>query len=132
MMKQFYTAGLILTIVVTLLFSSCATILGGKKNQLVVEDGQPPSAEVWLDGQKIGDTPLNTKLDKFLIQDGSLLEIKKEGYVTLPIILNREIHPWYTLADILTGGIWFGIDLGSGNLYRPSNNKLSYELESNN
>jgi len=45
-MKQYYTAGLILTIAVTLIFSSCATILGGKKNQLIVEDGQPPTAEV--------------------------------------------------------------------------------------
>jgi len=71
---------------------------------------------------------VNTKLDKFLIQDGSLLEIKKDGYVTKSVVLSREIHPWYTLADILTGGIWFGIDLGTGNLYRPANNKLSYEL----
>jgi len=127
-MKQYYTAGLIFTIAFTLIFSSCATILGGKKNQLIVEDGQPPTAEVWLDGQKIGNTPVNTKLDKFLIQDGSLLEIKKDGYVTKSVVLSREIHPWYTLADILTGGIWFGIDLGTGNLYRPANNKLSYEL----
>lgn len=131
-MKQFYFPFLIIAFAITTILSGCATILGGKKNHLRVEDGQPPSAEVWLDGQKIGDTPLNTKLDKFLIQDGSVLEIKKEGYVTKPIILNREIHPWYTLADILTGGIWFGIDLGSGNLYRPSNNKLSYELENEN
>jgi len=131
-MKHFYNKGFTLSIALMLVLSGCATILGGKKNQLLVEDGQPPSAEVWLDGQKIGETPFNAKLDKFLIQDGSLLEIKKEGFVTKPIILNREIHPWYTLADILTGGIWFGIDLGSGNLYRPSNNKLSYELESKN
>lgn len=127
-MKQYYSTGLIFSIAVTLIFSSCATILGGKKNHLIVEDGQPPTAEVWLDGQKIGNTPVNTKLDKFLIQDGSLLEIKKDGYVTKSVVLSREIHPWYTLADILTGGIWFGIDLGTGNLYRPANNKLSYEL----
>lgn len=110
-------------------FSGCATILGGKKNQLVVEEGSPPTAEVWLDGQKIGDTPLNVKLDKFLIQDGSLVEIKKDGYTTQSVTLNRKVHPWYTLADILTGGIWFGIDLGTGNLYRPTNNKIQYELE---
>jgi len=110
-------------------FSGCATILGGKKNQLVVEEGSPPTAEVWLDGQKIGNTPLNVKLDKFLIQEGSLVEIKKDGYVTQSVTLNRKVHPWYTLADILTGGSWFGIDLGTGNLYRPTNNKINYELE---
>lgn len=109
--------------------SGCATILGGKKNQLVVEAGSPPAAEVWLDDQKIGETPLNVKLNKHLIQDGSVVEIKKEGYVTQSDTLNRKVHPWYTLADILTGGIWFGIDLGTGNLYRPTNNKIQYELE---
>jgi hypothetical protein len=119
----------ILGALILIFFSGCATILGGKKNQLVVEEGSPPTAEVWLDGQKIGDTPLNVKLDKFLIQDGSLVEIKKDGYVTQTVTLNRKVHPWYTLADILTGGIWFGIDLGTGNLYRPTNNKIQYELE---
>lgn len=112
-----------------ILFSGCATILGGKKNQLVVEAGSPPAAEVWLDGQKIGETPLNVKLDKHLIQDGSVVEIKKAGYETQSDTLRRKVHPWYALADILSGGIWFGIDLGTGNLYRPANNKISYELE---
>jgi hypothetical protein len=120
---------ILVAITFSVFFSGCATILGGKKNQLVVEEGSPPTAEVWLDGQKIGDTPLNVKLDKFLIQDGSLVEIKKDGYVTQTVTLNRKVHPWYTLADILTGGIWFGIDLGTGNLYRPTNNKIQYELE---
>jgi hypothetical protein len=122
----------VLVIVSVIFFSGCATILGGKKNQLVVEEGSPPAAEIWLDGQKIGEAPLDVKLEKHLIQDGSVVEIKKEGYETKTVTINRKVHPWYTLADIVTGGIWFGIDLGTGNLYRPVNNKINYELEESN
>jgi hypothetical protein len=119
----------ILNLTIVFLFTGCATILGGKKNKLMVEDGAPPSAEVWLDGQKLGTTPIDLKLDKHLIQDGSILEIKMDGYETHKDTIIRKVHPWYTLADILTGGVWFGIDLASGNLYRPHNNKLKYKLE---
>ena len=121
----------ILTFAFALAFlaSGCATIFGGRKNHFAVQEGTPPSAEVWLDGQKLGNAPLDMKLDKRLIQDGSVVEIKKEGYETKSVVINRKIHPWYVLADIVSGGIWFGIDLGTGNLYRPVNNKISYELE---
>jgi len=129
-MKKFYLYSISLIALVALIFfTGCATVLGGKKNQLVVNEGKPPAAEVYLDGQKIGETPINTKLNKYLLQEGSKIEISKAGYQTETIILERKINPWYTIADMLTGGIWLGVDLGTGNIYRPVNNKISYNLE---
>jgi len=128
-MKNTFYPILILGIGWLFIFSSCATVFGGKKNRLVVEDGAPLGAVVYLDGQKVGLTPIDKKIDKHLLQDGSKIEIRKEGFQTETIIIERQVHPWYALADIVSGGIWFGIDLGTGNLYRPVNNKITYELK---
>jgi hypothetical protein len=84
----------ILNLTIVFLFTGCATILGGKKNKLMVEDGAPPSAEVWLDGQKLGTTPIDLKLDKHLIQDGSILEIKMDGCMKpIKILLSAKCIP---------------------------------------
>jgi hypothetical protein len=57
------------------------------------------------------------------------VEIKKDGYLTDSVIIERKVHALYTFADAITGGIWLGIDLATGNVYRPSNNKIEYQLK---
>lgn len=109
--------------------TGCATVFGGYKNKLVVEDGTPPAADIYLDGQKLGTTPMNRKIDKYLLQDGSVIELKAEGYVTDSIVVERKVHPLYTLADVLTGGIWTLVDIATGNLYRPDLGKIEYDLK---
>ncbi len=113
--------------------SGCATVFGGHKNKLVVKEGTPPSADVYLDGQKLGTAPVDKKLSKYLLQEGSIIEIKKEGYKTDTVVIERKVHPWYSLADIVTGvGIGFAVDVATGNIYRPVNNKITYQLEKKN
>ena len=130
MNKQF--TFLLYVIAIVLITTSCATVFGGSKNKLVVYEGNPPEAEVYLDGQKIGTTPVDVKISKFLLQEGSVVEIKKAGYHTDSIIIERKVHPWYTLADAITGiGIGLAVDLATGNVYRPSNNKIEYQLIEN-
>jgi len=120
----FYLLGIVLVT------TSCATVFGGSKNKLVVHEGNPPEAEVYLDGQKIGTTPVDLKISKYLLQEGSVVEIRKEGYHTDTIILERKVHPWYTVIDaVSTIGIGLAVDLATGNVYRPSNNKIVYELK---
>lgn len=109
--------------------TGCATVFGGSKNKLVVENGTPPSAEVYLDGEKIGTAPLNRKIDKYLLQHGSIIELRATGYATDTIVVERKVHPYYALADVFTGGIWMLVDVATGNIYRPATGKIRYELE---
>jgi len=119
-------------LVLVAITTGCATVFGGSKNKLVVYEGDPPEAEVYLDGQKIGTTPIDKKISKYLLQEGSVVEIKKEGYQTDSIVIERKVHPWYTLADaVSTIGIGLAIDLATGNVYRPANNRIEYELTKN-
>lgn len=112
-----------------MLTSSCATILAGKKNTIHVAQGSPAAAQVYLDGVYLGDAPLNMRIDKHRIQQGSIIEFRREGYETQRYSVVRKVHGLYTAADILTGVIPLIIDTATGNIYRPNTRHLSYELQ---
>ena len=109
--------------------TGCASIFGGKYNTLIVEQGTPPGAEVYLDNQKIGTAPFKKKIDKYVIQHGSIIEFRKEGYKTDSLTILRKPHPWYTVGDIFTLGIGLVIDASNGALFRPQPRKFEYNLE---
>ncbi len=111
--------------------SGCATLFGGKTNTLIVEQGTPPDANIYLDNQKIGTAPFKAKINKYVIQHGSKLEFRKEGFITDTVIILRRPHPWYTIGDIFTLGIGLLIDAADGALFRPRPNKFQYTLKKN-
>lgn len=107
--------------------SSCATVFGRWHNSLVFEneDGRP--AEIFLDGEKIGDAPGKIKLDARRIQQGSRLEIRTDGYPAQEYVLLRRVHGGYTLLNIVaTAGLGMAIDFGTGYIYRPDPRKFTY------
>jgi hypothetical protein len=113
----------------TLMMQSCATIFGGKSNTLVFKADTASRAEVFLDGELIGYAPGKIKLTKGRIQHGSKLEIKAEGLEDQEYTIIRKVHPWYTVADFLVGGIWLAIDYGTGNILRPQPRSFNYSIE---
>jgi len=120
---------LIMAIVaIVMSMTSCATILDGRKNTIKVEMGSPEAAQVFLDGEYIGESPFKIRISKFKLQEGSLIEIKKEGYETLVYKVHRSPHIGYVVADMLTGVIPLIVDVADGNIYRPNTRKIEYEL----
>jgi hypothetical protein len=111
------------------LFNSCATILGGKNNTLVFSEESLPAAQVYIDGELIGDAPGKIKLPKGKVQHGSILEIKAEGYVGKEYMILRKQNAEYTVVDIVLGGIPLLVDYTTGNIYRPKPRKFKYNLE---
>lgn len=115
------------SVVLLLVFSSCATIFGGKKNTISVQ-GIPEKSQVYLDGQHIGDTPLNLRVSKYKLQEGSTLEVKKEGFETLVYEVIRRPHVGYILLNVAAGSIPLIVDVANGNIYRPNTRKIHYNL----
>ena len=110
------------------LWSSCATILDGRKNTIKIEAGSPENAQIFLDGKYLGDTPFKTRVSKFDLQEGSIIEIKKEGYESMEYEVQRSPHVMYVGLDILMGVVPLFIDVADGNIYRPNTRKIEYEL----
>jgi len=103
--------------------------MGRWNNTLVFENEAGQTAEIYLDGEHIGDAPGKIKLDSKRIQHGSNLEIKAEGHETQEYMILRKPHPLYVAADAVTGGIWLGIDFTTGQVYRPYPRKFDYVLK---
>jgi hypothetical protein len=103
--------------------------LGGKKNSFIVKDSCPDNTKLFLDSTYIGKGPGKIVLDKGKIQHGSILELKAEGFESQKFLILRRINAWYTIADIGTGGIWLGVDLATGSIYRPKPRVFSCDLD---
>jgi len=112
-----------------MLLSSCATIWGGKKNTINIT-GNVPKAQVFLDGEFIGMTPIiKMRISKYQLQEGSIIEIKQDGYQTYTYEVFRRPHVGYIVLDILSGSIPLIVDVANGNIYRPNTRKIEFDLE---
>lgn len=121
-----------LLLIFALFFSSCATILGGRNNTLNFDVESLPVAEIYIDGEKVGEAPGKIKLPKRKIQHGSKLLIQADGYDSQEYVVLRKQHGIYTAVNLLVGGIPLIVDYTSGNIYRPKPRKFHYNLEKQN
>ena len=129
MKKLIYLKKIFILLCAILIMQSCATILGGKTNTLVFSEKSLPNAEVYIDGNLVGEAPGRIKLPKGKIQHGSILVIKAEGFEEQEYMLIRKQHAAYSVADILIGGIPLIVDYSTGNIYRPNPRIFKYELK---
>jgi hypothetical protein len=119
-------------IVSGILFQSCATILGGRNNSIVFEEGGVAEAQVFIDDSLVGNASGKLIVPKQVIQHGSVLEIRADGYETKEYVILRKVHPWYTLGDFMIGVVPLIIDYGNGNILRPSPRRFDVILEKTN
>jgi len=128
MKKRNRLKDIFLLVIAGILFNGCATILGGKSNTLVFSEESLPKAEVFIDGEKVGEAPGKIKLPKEKIQHGSVMVLKADGFEEKEYLLIRRQNAAYSVVDLLTGGIALVVDYTTGNIYRPSPRKFEYEL----
>ena len=85
---------LFIVLVAVLLFSGCSTV--------TTFESTPSGAKVYLDGELIGETPLEVKLSNF-IGNPYVLELKKDGYPTFKTSINKEPKVGPILVGACTG-----------------------------
>ncbi len=112
------------SLALTLLFSSCATIISGSK-QNVKFASNPSSASIFIDEVEVGKTPFEIKLARK--SEHSVL-IKLDGYQTYQTNLTKEFNAWY-LGNILIGGlIGLIIDPITGAIYNLSPSEINAQM----
>jgi hypothetical protein len=107
--------------------TGCATILRGTGHGIGISS-QPPGAEVIVDNQSYGVTPVSAKLRR---KDNHHLQIKLEGYQPYEVILTRQTSGW-VFGNILFGpGVLIGIavDAISGGMYTLKPDQVSADLQ---
>ena len=85
--------------------SSCMTLFGGSGRRVEVTS-TPPDAQVFVDGEHVGATPVRVTVNG--ADADPLITVEKEGHPTYGRRLQRSVSVWRTLGSV---GIGAGLGL---------------------
>jgi len=105
--------------------SSCALIFKGTKEE-VTFGSDPQRAEVYVNGIKMGETPLALKL---VTKDTYVIEFKLEGYKSKTVQINNKVGAGWIVLDILAGLVPIVIDAATGAWYSLDQKNVNAVLE---
>jgi len=126
-MKQIHNIRTVfcLIAVAAFIFNGCALIFQGTSKNMSFDAG-PGSAEVWVNGAKVGVTPCKVELKRN--QEYSI-EFKKEGYQTKSYRITNGVGAGWVVLDILGGLIPVIIDAATGAWYGFDQDNVNAVLE---
>ena len=114
-----------LTVVSSLMLTSCATIISGI-TQNVSFNSNPSNASIFVDDFEVGKTPFQTKLER---KSEHKVVIKLEGYKPYETKLTRTFNAWY-LGNVIFGGlVGLIIDPISGAIYQLTPSQVNAQLQ---
>jgi hypothetical protein len=112
------------SLALTLLVSSCATIVSGSK-QNVKFSSNPSTATIFIDEVEVGKTPFEIKLAR---KSQHSVMLKLDGYQTYETKLTKKFNGWY-IGNILIGGIiGLIIDPITGAMYNLSPDQVDAQM----
>lgn len=116
-----------LLVVGSLTLTGCATIIKGSHTGIDIES-DPSRAQVYVDGELIGETPLDVALRS---NRSHVIEIKKEGFETKTYILNHHIGIGWVVLDLF---FWpsLVVDAITGDWHTFDESVVSLDLEKKN
>ncbi|MBI2416493.1 MAG: PEGA domain-containing protein [Ignavibacteriales bacterium] len=123
MKKVVVTSSFLLVAALSIFFTSCATIVTGTKQSVSIMSNVD-SADVYLDGIKIGQTPFVGEVKK----NGKTITVEKKGYKRYSIALSTTLEGLFW-GNIITGGTVGSItDFASGAAYKYAPASFQIEL----
>ena len=117
----------IVFLLLVLMLGGCATIFKGTTEEVNFYS-RPPGAEVYVNGQFRGYTPL-LKLTLKSNRDYHI-EIRKDGFVTHSTVIHSDLSIGYLILDVVfTGLIGVIIDASTGAWYTLDENDIGAVLQ---
>jgi hypothetical protein len=104
----------LIALLVLISMSGCATVLKGS-NEKVSFTTDPGGAEIYINGQYMGKTPLQVNLRS---KDVYSIEFRKQGYEPKMVQLNSRVGLGWVVLDVISGFVPVIIDAITGNWYR--------------
>jgi hypothetical protein len=114
-----------LLVFATVSFTSCATLFGPKSHSLSV-NSNPEKADVYVNGERMGSTPVKLELDP---QKTYSIEYRKDGYKSITKIVKGKIGVKWIVLDILGGFVPVIVDVATGNWYEFEQEIINGNLE---
>jgi hypothetical protein len=129
-MKKFTTSTVCLLLASVMLFSSCSTIIQGSRQQVTIQSLTKDS-KIYVDGDDKGKDNASVRLKR---NRNHAIAIKKEGYETKIINIEKHTQAGYVVADVLLaltgyGLAWIIVDAATGSWNKFDQDAISVELE---
>ena len=105
--------------------SSCALDFKGTKEE-VVFGSDPQRAEVYVNGVRMGETPLTLKL---VTKQTYAIEFRREGYKPKSVQINNKVGAGWVVLDIVLGLVPVVIDAATGAWYSLDQKNINMVLE---
>jgi hypothetical protein len=122
-MRKFLTISILAAFV--FMSSSCALIFKGTSEE-VRFGSDPQRAEVWVNGAKMGETPVSLKLES---KKTYTIEFKMEGFKTVTKSITNHVGAGWIVLDILAGLVPVIIDAATGAWYNLDQKNVDAVLE---
>ncbi|WPZ08790.1 PEGA domain-containing protein [Roseivirga spongicola] len=98
------------SVVILITFTSCATLFAPNTRALAVSS-QPAGADVYVNGFKMGATPIELQLTP----DKSYnIEFRLEGHESVTRVVNTKVGGGWIVLDVLGGLIPIVVDAATG------------------
>jgi hypothetical protein len=110
---------------VVVLSSGCAAIFGAKQKSFDLQSS-PAGAEVFLNGNRVGTTPVKVKLSN---QKEHTFVFRKEGFKESSCTLARGTDAGWVILDILGGLVPIVIDAATGSWSQTKGSSCTGNLE---
>jgi hypothetical protein len=111
--------------VVAVLSTGCAAVLGSHQKTFDLQSN-PQSADVYVDGNRLGATPLQVKLDN---HKNYTFVFRKEGYKDASCSLNKATGAGWVIFDVVTGLIPIIIDAATNSWSQTQGSHCTGSLE---
>lgn len=111
MLRPRPVASNLLALTVTLLFAAGCGTLFNSSTKAVAMSSEPSEAEVYIDGNRMGTTPITLELDN---QENHAVVFRKDGYQDVTCDIKTKVGAGYVILDILGGLIPVIIDAATG------------------
>lgn len=102
----------------------CASILKGTSQEVFIVS-EPSRAEVYIDGQLRGTTPLELKLET---DETYVIEYRMDGYTTETFNISNSIGAGWIILDVVCGIVPVVVDAVTGAWYSLDEDNVSVVL----
>ncbi|MBL7927112.1 MAG: hypothetical protein JNK61_09405 [Bacteroidia bacterium] len=94
-------------------------MLDGRYSKIIISEGKPAGASVYYKDAFIGYAPCAIYPKKRDLKKHTLVLLKKEGYATQTVEINKKIMVGYVIADVLLGVVPLFVDMAVNTLAKP-------------
>ena len=118
-------ASYLVILFLSIFLSSCATLFKGTSEE-VRFGSEPQKAEVWINGVKMGETPLSLKLES---KKNYQIEFRKEGYKSVTRNITNHVGAGWIILDVIAGLVPVIVDAATGAWYSLDQKNVDAVLE---